>query len=97
MLHDLQHVVSLEHSPYNEFTSNKNTELVGDAVCKLVESAVRPENILNLQFTSGKLIIHCANFCGNADYSPITSRNHRLSQGCHVDAYVGDQQGLPFR
>lgn len=95
VLDNLQHVISLEHDIYSKFTSKENTELVGDALCKRVESAVRPESVLNLQFTSGMFIINHAKFRGIADCIPIIFRNHRLSQGCHVDAYVGDQ-GLPF-
>lgn len=96
VLDNLQHVVSLEQAFYSKFTSKENAELVGDALCKRVESAVRPESILNLQFTSGKFIIYFVIFRGHSDYNAIISRNHRLSQGCRVDAYVGGQQSLPF-
>ena len=53
-LHDLEHVVSLEREAYSKFASKENSDLVGDALCRHVESAVRSEDILNLQFTSGK-------------------------------------------
>lgn len=55
-LHDLEHIVSLEHEAYGKFTSKENSDLVGDALCRHVESAVRSEDILNLQFTSGKYV-----------------------------------------
>ena len=60
VLDNLQHVVSLKDDLYSKFTSKENTELVEDTLCKRVESAVRPENVLNLQFTSGKFIINYA-------------------------------------
>lgn len=56
-LHDLQQIVSLEHETYDKFTSEGKSDLVGDALCRHVESAVGSEDILNLQFTSGTYTI----------------------------------------
>ena len=50
---DLQHIVTLDNA-YTAFTSSQNTDLVGDALCKHVQNEVGAEDILNLQFTSGK-------------------------------------------
>lgn len=50
---DLQHIVTLDNA-YTAFTSSQNTDLVGDALCKHVQNGIRAEDILNLQFTSGK-------------------------------------------
>lgn len=66
-LDDLQHVVSLDEASYNTFTSREKTELVGDALCKQVGSAVKPEDIVNLQFTSGEVAINLPGCSSRAD------------------------------
>lgn len=57
----LQHVVTLD-TAYTAFTSSRNTDMVGDALCKHVQNAVQTDDILNLQFTSGRPI-H-VQYCG---------------------------------
>jgi hypothetical protein len=62
-LPDLRRVVCLggsqvgeagvEMQTYNTFTSNGHSVFMNDSVLKRAESLVRPDDVLNLQFTSG--------------------------------------------
>lgn len=94
-LHDLQQIVSLEDEAYNKFTSEGNSDLVGDSLCRHIESLVRSEDILNLQFTSGRYTnLHYLIMIGLLYfYGP--DRNYWLPQSCHVVSYVSKTKTHP--
>lgn len=45
--------VGVEMQTYNTFTSNGHSVFMNDSILKRAESLVRPNDVLNLQFTSG--------------------------------------------
>lgn len=92
-LHDLQQIVFLEHETYDKFTSDGKSDLVGDSLCRHVESAVGSEDILNLQFTSGTYTI--VRYLKRNSNAYVLNRNDWLSQSCHAVAHVSYQEMRP--
>lgn len=50
---DLQRLITLDDA-YTTFTSSQNTKLVSNDFCKSIQNSVQADDILNLQFTSGR-------------------------------------------
>lgn len=75
----------VEMQSYSTFTSNGHSVFMNDHVLKRAKNAVTPEDVLNLQFTSGTAT--CFPIPHIIRLTPL-SRNHRFSQSGHVDTQV---------
>lgn len=72
----------VEMQSYSTFTSNGHSVFMNDRALKRAENAVTPEDVLNLQFTSGM-----------SPFVPIShiiiltllARHHRVSKGSYVN------------
>jgi pilus assembly protein TadC len=73
----------VEMQSYSTFTSNGHSVFMNDRALKRAENAVTPEDVLNLQFTSGM-----STFVSISHIIIIIllSRNHRLPQSSNAHA-----------
>ncbi len=72
----------VEMQSYSTFTSNGHSVFMNDRALRRAENAVTPEDVLNLQFTSGM-----SPFVSISHIIILTllARHHRVSKGSYVN------------
>lgn len=72
----------VEMQSYNTFTSNGHSVFMNDRALKRAENAVTPEDVLNLQFTSG---MNPFVSMSHIFILTLLARHHRVSKGSYVN------------